>query len=102
MGDLLFDIADTLQKKKLLRFAEQLRGAGMSISGNIAGGSGSSSQEEFGRFLNMSKKSTFEVANILVMLGRKNVISKEMCDSYLERIDLLCRKITNLQKALTK
>jgi len=30
----LFDIADSLEKKRLYRFAEQLRGAGMSISNN--------------------------------------------------------------------
>ena len=30
----LFDIADELEKKKLYRFAEQLRGSGMSMSNN--------------------------------------------------------------------
>ncbi len=38
----LFNIADALENKKLYRFAEQLRGAGMSMSNNIAEGSGSS------------------------------------------------------------
>ncbi len=37
----LFDIADELEYKKLYRFAEQLRGAVLSISNNIAEGSGS-------------------------------------------------------------
>ena len=36
VGDRLFDIADLLEQKKLYRFAEQLRGAGMSMSNNIA------------------------------------------------------------------
>ena len=30
----LFDIADELEKKRLYRFAEQLRGSGMSMSNN--------------------------------------------------------------------
>jgi four helix bundle protein len=34
-------------KKELYRFAEQLRGAGMSMSNNIAEGSGSSSTTEW-------------------------------------------------------
>jgi four helix bundle protein len=38
IGDKLFDIADDLEKKKLYRFAEQVRGAGLSISNNIAEG----------------------------------------------------------------
>ncbi len=45
--DKLFDIADALEEKKLFRFAEQLRGAGMSMSNNIAEGSGSNSDKEF-------------------------------------------------------
>ncbi len=35
IADELFDIADVLDKKRLYRFAEQLRGAGMSMSNNI-------------------------------------------------------------------
>lgn len=34
IGDMLFDIADKLEEKRLFRFAEQLRGAGMSMSNN--------------------------------------------------------------------
>ena len=40
-ADELFDIADGLEQKRLFRFAEQLRGSGMSMSNNIAEGSGS-------------------------------------------------------------
>jgi len=36
IADELFDIADDLEQKKLYRFADQLKGAGMSISNNIA------------------------------------------------------------------
>jgi four helix bundle protein len=102
LGDLLFDIADFLEQKKLFRFAEQLRGAGMSVSNNIAEGSGSSSKNEFKQFLNISKRSTFETANILVILNRRGLVEKDFIDTYLERLDALCRKITNFQKALAR
>ena len=36
IADELFDIADELEKKKLYRFAEQLRGSGLSMSNNIS------------------------------------------------------------------
>jgi four helix bundle protein len=45
VGDALFDIADNLEERKLYRFAEQLRGAGLSISNNIAEGTGSLSKK---------------------------------------------------------
>jgi four helix bundle protein len=71
IADQLFDIADALEEKRLYKFAEQLRGAGMSMSNNIAEGSGSSSKKEFKQFLNMARRSTYENANILILLQKK-------------------------------
>jgi len=96
----LFDIADDLEKKKLYRFAEQLRGAGMSMSNNIAEGSGSTSKREFIQFLNMARRSTFENANILILLNKRDYIPQIDLDRLLDSLDYLCRKITNFQTAL--
>ena len=52
VGDELFDIADILIDKKKYRFSEQLNGAAMSITNNIAEGSGSFSNKDFANFLN--------------------------------------------------
>lgn len=101
IADKLFEIADELEKKKLYRFSEQLRGAGMSMSNNIAEGSGSNSKKEFTQFLNIARRSTFENANILILLDRRQLINKDELDILLEKLDLLCRKITNFQKSLT-
>ena len=100
IGDMLFDIAESLEQKKLFRFAEQLRGAAMSISNNIAEGSGSTSKKEFHQFLNIARRSTFENANILLILNRRNLISESVLRTILERLDILCRKITNFQRSL--
>lgn len=100
IADELFDIADELEERRLYRFAEQLRGAGMSMSNNIAEGSGSSSKKEFNQFLNIAKRSTFENANILIILKNRNFISAETLEKLLEKLDHLCRKITNCQKTL--
>jgi len=65
----LFYLADQLEQRRLFRFAEQLRGATLSITNNIAEGSGSLSEMDFANFLNTARRSTFEVANILSVLG---------------------------------
>jgi four helix bundle protein len=96
----LFDIADELERRKLYRFAEQLRGAGMSMPNNISEGSGSVSNKEFHQFLNIARRSTFENANISIILAMRNLIDEEKRDSLLERLDRLCRQITNFQKTL--
>ena len=100
IADELFDIADALDQKGLHRFAEQLRGAGMSMSNNIAEGSGSSSKKEFKQFLNMARRSTFENANVLILLQKRDLITKESMERILNKLDSLCRQITSFQSSL--
>jgi len=101
VADLLFDVADELEAKKLYRFAEQLRGAALSAPNNIAEGSGSVSKREFTQFLNIARRSTFENANMLILFDRKHLITGLRRDQFLERLDHLSRKITSFQRTLT-
>lgn len=71
----LFTLADQLEQRRLFRFAEQLRGATLSITNNIAEGSGSLSDIDFANFLNTARRSTFEVANILTVLGTNGYLN---------------------------
>ena len=100
IGDTLYDIAERVEKQRLFRFAEQLRGASMSISNNIAEGSGSNSKKEFDQFLNFGKRSCYECANILIILQRRKLIENETKQALFDRLEELSRKITNFQKAI--
>src|SRR5207237_2359361 len=73
---LLFRLADKLDERRLYRFAEQLRAAVLSITNNIAEGSGSTSPVDFANFLNTARRSTFEVANILFLLSNDQYIDQ--------------------------
>lgn len=101
IADELFDVADDLEQKKLYRFADQLRGAGMSMSNNIAEGSGSSSDKEFRKFLDIARRSTFENANILILLRKRDLITEGVLEKLLDKLDHLCRQITNFQDSLS-
>ena len=74
VSDTLFEISDKADEKRFYKFAEQLRAATMSISNNIAEGSGSFSDKEFASFLNISRRSVFECANILYIFERRKII----------------------------
>jgi len=100
IADVLFDIADQLEEKKLFRFADQLRGAGLSMSNNIAEGSGSDSNKLFNYYLRIARNSTFENANIIIVLNRRNLISKDAASEILKNLDHLSRMITNFRKTL--
>jgi len=100
LSDKLFDISDIAESKKLYRFAEQLRGAALSISNNISEGSGSFSDKEFAYFLNVARRSVFECANILIIFNMRSLINEQVKTDLLNRLDILSRKITNFRKAL--
>ena len=72
----------------------------MSMSNNIAEGSGCSSKKEFIQFLNIARRSTFENANILILLRMRELISEKSLEKLLDDLDRLCRQITNFQKTL--
>ena len=101
LGDKLFDIADELERKHLYRFAEQVRAAGMSMSNNIAEGSGCDSDKEFARYLGIARSSTFENANITIILQRRKLIDDKTQKNLLDRLELLCRKISRFRATLS-
>ena len=100
IADELFDVADELERNNLYRFADQLRGSWMSMSNNIAEGSGSDSKKEFARFLNIARRSTFENANIVLILERRGLLSKDSANKLLDDLELLCRQITSFKNTL--
>ena len=100
ISDVLFDYADKAEVKKFFRFAEQLRAAAMSISNNIAEGSGSFSDKEFASYLNISRRSIFECANIIHIFLRRKIINIEEKKLMYDQLILLSKKITNFRKVL--
>ena len=98
----LFDIADMLIENKKYKFAEQLDSAAMSITNNIAEGSGSYSDKDFAHFLNISRRSTFECANVLAILQHRGYISEETKDKIFDELDHLSSMISNFRKSLLK
>ena len=100
LGDRLFDIAELADSKKLYKFAEQLRSSGLSISNNIAEGSGSFSKKEFGQFLNISRRSVFECANMIIIFQRRSIIEDKEKTILLTELSYLSRRITSFRKTL--
>lgn len=70
----VFDIADELETMRKYRFSEQLRAAMLSVSNNMAEGSGSSSDTDFANFLNIARRSIFEVASMLIVFHRRMLL----------------------------
>ena len=100
LNDKMYDLADMIDTKRKYRTAEQLRGASLSVSNNIAEGSGSFSNKDFAHFLNMARRSVFEVVNVLVVSHQRKFINQDQLDQFIEELDVLSRKITNFRKSI--
>ena len=72
----LFKLAERLDERRYYRFAEQLRAATLSITNNIAEGSGSNSDDDFAHFLNMARRSLYETANMLIIFTREKYLAE--------------------------
>jgi four helix bundle protein len=85
---------------KRFRFAEQLRSAVLSITNNIAEGSGSASNKEFAHFLNIARRSTFEVVNMLLVFERQGICSRELIEPWLAELESISRMLEAFRKRL--
>ncbi len=96
----LFAVADILESKKRFKFAEQLRGAALSMPNNIAEGSGSDTDADFARFINIAKRSAYENANMVIIFSE--YIDDATKQHLLTELEILCRMMVNFNKTLRK
>ena len=92
-------LADKLDSQRQFRWAEQLRAATLSITNNIAEGSGSSSKAEFSQFLNYSRRSVFETANIVLQL-KPHFPGEAQTEPLLDELSEISRMISGFRKLL--
>jgi four helix bundle protein len=91
LGLRLFRVSDFLDEKQKYRFAEQLRAAALSITNNIAEGSGAASDQGFAKFVSTARKSTFECVGMMTMFQRDNLVTSERTGSLLDELEQLSR-----------
>lgn len=100
VGDSLCDLAEQLSEQHLYGFADQLRRAALSISNNIAEGSGIESKKEFANFLNYARRSVFECANMVIFFERKKHITAEEKNRLIPQLAELSKMITSFKRSL--
>jgi len=98
LNDQLFDLADAMGYAKSYRVAEQLRAASLSISNNIAEGSGSFSSKDFTTFLTIARQSVLETANISFVAYRRKFIDEKKLNQLLTDFEILSKKNNQFQK----
>lgn len=96
----MYKIADRFPSKETYALADQLRRAAVSISNNIAEGSGGTSKE-FTNYLNMAIRSALETVNILYVAQQQKYITQESKLLYYEKAEEIIRKIRSFKKTIS-
>ena len=96
----VFDLVDDRAFTPLGDLRNQLQRAALSISNNIAEGSGSDSPIEFSHFLNIAHLSAFETAHIVLFLHSKSMLANPGQDRLLTQFEEVCRMITGFRRSL--
>jgi len=99
-GNELYDVADKFPPKELYGLGSQLRRSAVSISNNIAEGSGASTNKDFRSFLDISVKSTLETVNILYFAKIRKYITEEKRLKLYEEAEKIIRKTRSLKNTL--
>src|SRR3989344_354591 len=98
----IYSVTSKFPASETYALSDQLRRAAVSISANIAEGSGSASAKDLRNYLSIAIKSVFETVSLLKIAERNRYISnREYADSY-TAVETLVKKIQSFRNSLRK
>lgn len=77
IGHRIADLAERLEADGKGHYAAKLREHSCSISGVLAGGSGTPTKLEFSTYVGQARRSTLEIANLVIFYGERELISQK-------------------------
>jgi len=90
------NLSKGIDQRDQFSLGEQIRRAALSVSTNIAEGTGREGKKESKHFFNIAKGSVYEVVSLLyIVRSRGYIASKEYTELY-ERCDELARMLSGL------
>ena len=96
----VYAAAKTFPETERYALCQQLRRASVSVSSNIAEGSGRNSDIDFAHFLEIAYGSLMEVVSQLFIASDEGYLDGSTLDSLLTDADLLAAKLVSLSKSL--
>lgn len=98
--DFIFDVCKNLDRDLQYCLGDNLKRAGISISNNIAEGSGKKSGKERARYYGISLDSARECLNMFIILNRRKAIKEELYSKSREYVTRLTSMLFRLIESL--
>lgn len=99
-AELIYKATDSFPQHEIYGLTNQLRRAAVSISSNIAEGSGRGSNKEFQRFISMAYGSLMECVSQLEICLRRTYVSSESRKDLNVRAERIARMLSRLKNSL--
>ena len=96
----LYQLSRVFPREEIYGLTSQLRRASVSVSANIAEGSGRNSDKDFAHFLELSYGSIMEVASLMFLAFDEGYVSKDDLDLILPEIECSAARIAALNRSL--
>jgi len=101
-ADGLYTLSEKIPPNEKYNLIDQLKRAALSISNNIAEGSGTATDKNFSSFLDISNASVYETVNLLFFAEKRRYISENERKAFYEKAELLVKKINAFKNSLKK
>ena len=99
-GDDVYEISSTFPGDERFGLTSQIRRAVLSISSNIAEGTGRPSNQDFARFVEIAYGSLMEVVSQLEFAKRRGFISEETKAKLFTEAEIIAKQLSNLRSSL--
>jgi four helix bundle protein len=96
----IYNVTNHFTKEETYGLTSQLRKAAVSVSSNIAEGSGRKSKKDFRQFVHIASGSLNEVESLLIITSRLNLIGLESFEELKAKIEKTGRLIGGLLRYL--
>jgi len=96
----IYRLTRKFPRNEMFAMTSQIRRAAISISSNIAEGSGRNSDKDFAHFLEQAYGSLMETASILYLALDENYVMETDLDPLFERLETLAKRIASLNRSL--
>ena len=100
-ADAVYEATAPFPRDERFGLTMQLRRAAVSVSSNIAEGSGRSSNADFSRFLEISYGSLMEVISQTHLARRREMLTEERFAELIGRAEQIARMLSGLRSSLT-
>jgi four helix bundle protein len=98
----IYQVTKNYPRDEFYGLTSQLRRAAVSIPSNIAEGAARSTKKEFNQFLHISLGSLSEIETQLLISANLGFLSKDECDSKMDKLTIIRKILLGLISSLSK